>query len=169
MTLTAIMPTLRATIPDPIAPDQWPLGTHATTTDLVVGGVSLHDLAVLCRTPCVHTVDAVPAGPRGTTRARPAETIVLMSVRGVALGADGVPHLAVDADLSRVRVAWPELRLIGRVSRARMVLATVRQGDGAAPAETEIHVPRDVRAGDLLAVPCGGTLRRRDVCSRDAR
>ncbi|WP_291045938.1 hypothetical protein [Herbiconiux sp.] len=41
MTLTSILPTLRATIPDPLVIDRWPEWTHPTTTDVVVSGVSL--------------------------------------------------------------------------------------------------------------------------------
>ena len=41
MTLTSILPTLRATIPDPLVIDRWPEWTHPTTTDVIVSGVSL--------------------------------------------------------------------------------------------------------------------------------
>ena len=41
MTLTRILPTLRRSIPDPIAGDHWPAATVATITDVTVDGVSL--------------------------------------------------------------------------------------------------------------------------------
>ena len=156
MTLTSILPTLRASIPDPIATDRWPVGTRATVTDVLVAGVSLAHLAALCRTPCVHVADvAVPAPGRPGD---PAGTVVVTSVTAVHDVGTGVPWLTLDADVPAGSASWSEVRLVGRASTARHALARLRGGG-----HETLTLPADVRAGDLLAVPCRGLLALRDV------
>jgi hypothetical protein len=58
---------------------------------------------------------------------------------------------------------WPipgEARLIGRTSVAHTVAAHLRPS-GETLAEAQL--PRDVRAGDLIAVPCAGPTALHDV------
>jgi hypothetical protein len=50
MTLTAIIPSLRTSIPDPLDVNLWPELTTATTTDVIVAGVSLLRLVEVCDT-----------------------------------------------------------------------------------------------------------------------
>lgn len=81
MTLTTLMPSIRRSIPDPLDSLRWPDHTTATTTDVVVSGVSRCGLVELCGTPCVHTASAaVPLG-----RQRPAHpsdaSVVIVRVR----------------------------------------------------------------------------------------
>ncbi|MFD6447832.1 hypothetical protein ACFWEJ_22205 [Promicromonospora sp. NPDC060204] len=143
MTLTAILPTLRASIPDPLAAGAWPADTRATTTDLVVDGMSLHCLALLCGTPCAHTADA----------GEPA--VVVTAVVDTTTTHDGRRLLVLDDGLARPGGAtWSELRLLGRASVARLVPTVVCDPDKVPLAE--VPLPADIGAADLLGVPCAG-------------
>ena len=146
MTLTAILPTLRASIPDPLAAGAWPADTRATVTDVVVDGVSLHGLALLCSTPCVHTADG------------PEPFVVVTSVVDTTTTHDGRRVLVLDADLATAGTTWPELRLLGRASVARLVPTLVCDPDKVPLAE--VPMPADIGAPDLLGVPCAGDPRR---------
>lgn len=57
MTLTAILPTLRRSIPDPLQPGHWPEHTVPTVSDVVIGGVSLRRLVEISGTPALLTGD----------------------------------------------------------------------------------------------------------------
>ncbi|MFI8525653.1 hypothetical protein ACIGB8_14465 [Promicromonospora sukumoe] len=149
MTLTSILPTLRASIPDPLAAGSWPARTRASVTDVVVDGVSLHGLALLCGTPCVHTADG-------------AEPFVVLvtTVTGTTTTHDGRRLLVLDAGLAGPGPAtWAELRLLGRASVARLVPTVVCDPDKVPLAE--VPMPADVATGDLLGVPCPGGASRR--------
>ena len=147
MTLTAILPTLRASIPDPLAAGAWPADTRATTTDVVVDGVSLHGLALLCSTPCVHTADG------------PEPFVVVTTVLDTTTTYDGRRVLVLDAGLARPgAVTWTELRLLGRASVARLVPTVVCDPDKVPLAE--VPMPADIGAPDLLGVPCADDPRR---------
>ncbi|GAA2218647.1 hypothetical protein GCM10010413_05410 [Promicromonospora sukumoe] len=156
MTLTAILPTLRASIPDPLAAASWPARTRASVTDVVVDGVSLHGLALLCGTPCVHTADG----------AEPFAVLVT-TVTGTTTTHDGRRLLVLDAGPTEGSGAglvgpgsatWAELRLLGRASVARLVPTVVCDPDKVPLAE--VPMPADVATGDLLGVPCPGGVGR---------
>lgn len=158
MTLTRLLPSLRRTLPDPIAHDLWPEATVATTTDVVVSGISLLRLVEVCGTPCIHSGAAVVAGTGG----RPSETaktaVLVVRVTAVMLHASGKTVVATDARLDDLRLVWSEVRLINRASTSHSgpVLIADRAGDPhlALSAEvTQVDLPLDVRVGDLLAVP----------------
>jgi hypothetical protein len=57
MTLTAILPSLRRSIPDPLQPRRWPEHTVPTVSDVVIGGVSLRRLVDITGTPALLTGD----------------------------------------------------------------------------------------------------------------
>lgn len=152
MTLTSILPTLRASIPDPIVADRWPTATRARVDDVVVAGVSLSRLALLCGTPCVHVAPA-PGEPRDAPGG--AASVVVTAVTTLRDGGEGLLALDLDADIDPALARWSEVRLIGRVSVARPVRASV--GDHV------LRIPADVRKGDLLVVPCRGQLSLRDL------
>ncbi|MCS5498128.1 hypothetical protein NY547_12830 [Cnuibacter physcomitrellae] len=154
MTLTALLPTLRHSIPDPLAFDLWPESTTATTTDVVVAGVSLCRLAEVCDTPCVHSAAAALPGTHG----RPSPTGEATVVVATVLQAEG-GRIRLDADLSRVSPQLAEARLLGRVSTARITRFAIGSLQDAV-----VSLPADVLPGDLVAVPCAGT-----VCLRDLR
>ncbi|GAA2226968.1 hypothetical protein N1031_03390 [Herbiconiux moechotypicola] len=152
MTLTTILPSLRTTLPDPIALDRWPEQTHPTVDDVVVGGVSLRRLVDICETPCVHVAAAVVPGSGGRPSDREQASVVVTKVLEVT--GDGM--LVLDAELSEVAAHFDEARLIGRASTRRATAFAV--GNGA------MVLPADVRAGDLVSVPCRGA-----VCCRHLR
>lgn len=65
MTLTDILPTMRLSIPSPLAIDAWPVHTQPTVDDVIVAGVSLVRLAEVSGTPAVLTGDLPrPGRPR---------------------------------------------------------------------------------------------------------
>ncbi|MFE6968295.1 hypothetical protein [Isoptericola sp. NPDC057653] len=164
MTLTTLLPTLRRSLPDPLARHLWPTCTAATTTDVLVGGVSMHQLARLCGTPCVHSAAAWTVRTRRTV-APGLAAVVVTTVTAVARSADGGLRVALDArPAAAVHPVWSELRLLGRASTAAVV--PVWCGDDA---DGPVVLPGDLRAGDLLAVPCAAPTARRDVLGPRAR
>jgi hypothetical protein len=166
VTLTAILPTLRASLPEPTDPFVWPAHTVTTTDDVLVAAVSMVRLAGLAGTPCVHTSDQAPPRyrPRGWT---PREmSVAVASVVQVRRPRPDVVLLELDAVLPHCAVL-DQVRLIGRVSTAPAMRASVVSAcDGST--EGPFHrlpapVPSDVRAGDLLCFPCVVAIRHRDV------
>ncbi|MCS5723030.1 DUF6157 family protein [Herbiconiux sp. CPCC 203407] len=97
MTLTSILPTLRATIPDPLLIDRWPEWTHPTTTDVVVSGVSLLRLVEICDTPCVHVAAAVIPGTHGRPSGLEQASVIVTRVTAIS----SVGTVELDADLER--------------------------------------------------------------------
>lgn len=149
MTLTAIIPTLRCSIPDPLDHTRWPEHTYVTVSDVVVAGVSMVRLSEWCGTPCVHTDDTT--------------TVILTRVQHLEARADGTISAWLDADLTGVGADPSEARLIGRASHARE--RNVRIGS------LRITSPADLVVGDLLAIPAQGriALRHVDPRRRNAR
>jgi len=156
MTLTTLIPSLRRTLPDPLARHRWPAGAHATTTDLVVIGESMVGLAHRAGTPCVHLGVAPTPHACGVTD-REVVSVVVATVRTAARGLDGALLLELDADLSRTQPGWDEARLVGRASTAPAAVAHA-VGPGAPHATAPAHLPADVAPGDLVAVPCPGAV-----------
>ncbi|SDF06851.1 hypothetical protein SAMN04487781_0126 [Cellulosimicrobium cellulans] len=151
MTLTTLLPTLRRTLPDPLAHHRWPARTTATTDDVVVDAVSLRGLALLCGTPCVHTA------PAWSARAHAAVdpdlvTVVVTRVTAVAAQRDGTLTVELDAELASASPVLAEVRLVGRASTAPV--AGARLGSSHPTGADRLGLPADVRPGDLLAVPC---------------
>ncbi|QHC69707.1 hypothetical protein [Rathayibacter sp. VKM Ac-2801] len=158
MTLTALIPSLRTSIPDPLDPDAWPGRTHASTTDVVVAGVSLTRLVEVCGTPCVHVGAAVVRGTGGCPSVLEQGTAVVVGVVAVTTGADGERRVLVDGRLDAVPAVLGELRLLGRASAACARPAIVTgPGEGVGDGVQAV-LPRDLRPGDLLAFPCAGAL-----------
>ena len=152
MTLTSILPTLRTSIPDPLAIDRWPEWTHPTTTDVIVSGVSMLRLVDICDTPCVHIAAAVIPGTHG----RPSDQNQASVIVARVTSREGSGVLVLDADLTAVPAHLGEARLIGRASTRRA--RPFRIGD------TLVSLPEDTSAGDLVVVPCAGS-----VCCRQLR
>jgi hypothetical protein len=157
MTLTHLLPTLRRSIPDPMTLDRWPEFTVATVDDVTVAGVSLTCLVDWCETPCVHTAAAVVPGTGGRPSDTELASVVVARVTTVE-NVDGHLDVWLDADLDGCHGLLSEARLIGRTSTARGMLAQLR------PASVLlVELPSDLRVGDLIAVPCIGVTRRRDI------
>lgn len=166
MTLTAILPTLRASLPEPMDPFLWPAHTTTTTDDVVVAAVSMLRLAALTGTPCVHTADQ--AAPRYRPRGwAPREvSVAVAAVVRVRHPRPGVVLLDLDATLPACAVL-DQVRLIGRVSTAPATRThVVIPSDGTADGpfhRLPAPLPADVREGDLLCFPCVAAIRHRDV------
>ena len=168
MTLTTILPTLRRSIPDPLEQRSWPEHTHATTTDVIVSGVSLLRLVDICDPPCVHTGDAfVPETSRRPLSSRDAAVVVARITAVIDTG-ESVRVVLVDGCLDTVTAIWEETRLIGRASTARPSRTVVLSGDShrsTHPAPSLASLPDDLVVGDLLAIPCAGMVTLHDLRS----
>jgi hypothetical protein len=158
MTLTRLLPSLRRTLPDPLSHDLWPEATIATTTDVVVSGISLLRLVEVCGTPCIHSGAAVVPGTNG----RPSDTaktaVLVVRVTEVMPHASGNTVIETDARLDNLRLIWSETRLINRASTAHggVVLIARRPVDPELAFTTDVasvDLPLDLRVGDLLAIP----------------
>lgn len=165
MTLTDILPSLRRSLPDPLARSAWPDHTTATTTDLIIAGVSMNALAVLCSTPAVHTGE-FSIGGTGSRRIVRADRAVILTAVTMVVDAPGVGRVViVDARLGALPVTWAETRLIGRASTGHRRPAAVLDGNESAMIERRppVLLPDDIREGDILAVPCDGLTALHDV------
>jgi len=158
MTLTRMIPSLRTILPDPLLVDSWPEATVATTTDVVVSGISLLRLVKVCGTPCVHSGAAVIPHTDGRPSSTNRTAVLVVRVTRVELHECGSVIVETDARLDDLRLVWSQTRLIGRVSTAhsQVVLIAVR------PVESDlrrtsracsVELPVDLRVGDLLAIP----------------
>jgi hypothetical protein len=163
MTLTHIIPSLRASVPDPIGRDLWPEFTTTSLSDVTIAGVSLTRLAEWCGTPCVHTAAAVIPGTGGMPSATEVASVIVARVTQVATAEDGTIDIWIDARLTDSPVAIDELRMIGRVSTACDSRARIHPaGEADEPARVE-ELVSDLRVGDLLALPCRGAALLRQV------
>ena len=131
----------------------WPMDTVHTREDVLVGGHSLRGLATTRGTPAVLIH---PAGhPERTGGSDAYVTLVITRVLAVAGDTRGALHVRVDGDMTEVTPDWAGSTVLGRPdagSRAPASIETI----GAAPLPGE--VPQEIQAGDLLVVPCAGTI-----------
>lgn len=158
MTLTSLLPTLRESLPSPLARDLWPALTRPGVDDVVIAGVSLRRYVEICGTPCVESGPAIIPLSGGCLSPTETTTVLVTSVtRVVGDGAERV--LVVDSVLDDVEAHWGELRLIARVSHAYDRRFAVRDARGSVVhASVVAQLPADLEVGDLLAVPCRGTV-----------
>ncbi|ANJ25747.1 hypothetical protein [Agromyces aureus] len=156
MTLTSILPSMRRLVPDPIVARHWPANTVAGLDDVVIAAVSLHRLAEVCGTPCVHTAAAVEPGTGG--RASHEETVSVVVARVTRVDdRSGNRLVQLDADLANVEALPMDTRLIARISTAHETPALL----GAPDRPTLL--PADLVVGDLLAIPCRDAASLHDV------
>jgi hypothetical protein len=166
VTLTTMMPTLRASIPEPIEPTLWPAHTVVSTADVAVAAISMARLADVVGTPCVHTAEQAP--PRYRPRDwQPADvSVAVASVLRVRRPRIGVVLVELDAVLPRSAVL-DQVRLIGRASTApatQTYVVSPCYGSTDGPFHRlPAPLPADVHEGDLLCFPCLVALRHRDV------
>lgn len=149
MTLTALLPTLRASIPAPFDATAWPAGSSPTLDDVTVRAVSIVRYADLCGTPCVCTGPAVIPASGGVASGIHSTTVVVATV----VDAES-RTLRLDACVAGLGAVWREARLLGRVSHAYD--ATFDVVDAAGCAAGSVTLPGDVRPGDRVAFPCPG-------------
>lgn len=162
MTLTTILPSLRRSIPDPLSIDRWPEHTVATTIDVLVAGISLLRLVDVCGTPCVHTAASVVPGTHGRPSPSGQACVVVVRVLQVERmpvqpesGAAPVLRVVVDGDLGQAHPVPSEARLVGRASTAHRIIAECVCGERST---LVVPVPQDLSVGDLIVVPCVGTI-----------
>lgn len=143
------------------AAEFWPEGTIETADDLIIDGASL------VRSSRDQT-PAVRIGPAGCFWAGPNTspqrfvTVLLTRVEETGF-TDSHRRLVVwvDADLDHCRLILSAARLVGRRSVAhskRMQLRPRPKDD-----MQWVSLPSDVAVGDLIAVPCEGTVPLSDV------
>ena len=158
MTLTRQLPSLRRTLPDPLVPDLWPEATIATTTDIVVSGISLVRLVEVYGTPCTHRGAAVLPGTGGRPSRTATTTVTVARVNTIGVHSSGRLLIQTDARLDDPRLIWSEIRLINRASTAHTGAVfldrytTDREGGGM-DAPVAVDLPLDLRVGDLLVLP----------------
>ena len=158
VTLTRLIPSLRTSIPDPLDTDLWPEATIATTTDIVVSGLSLLRLVEVCGTPCVHSGSAVIPGSLGRPSQTHRTSVLVARVLEARTHESGRIAIRTDAEIGTLRLIWSETRIINRASTARagsVLLARTATAIDLAVSDDVVLVdlPLDVRAGDLLAIP----------------
>jgi hypothetical protein len=163
MTLTRQLPSLRRTLPDPLVPDLWPEATIATTTDIVVSGISLVRLVEVYGTPCSHRGAAVLRGTGGRPSPTATTTVTVARVNTIGVHSSGRFIVQTDARLDDPRLIWSEIRLINRASTAHtgaVLLDRYPAGGEREGAEREgtdapvvVDLPLDLRVGDLLVLP----------------
>jgi hypothetical protein len=161
MTLTAILPSLRASIPDPLDLDAWPAHTEPTTDDVRVSAVSMSRLAEITGTPCVHTAEEAPPRYRGRDWAPRSMSVAVAAVTDVRRTPAGLV-VQLDAVLPDCAVL-DEARLIGRRTTAPRLAAEVVSADDEHRAVAVLVIPADVAVGDLVCFPCRRALRHREV------
>jgi len=151
VTLTAILPSLRRSIPDPLDPDRWPELTLATTTDVVVSGLALLPLVELSGTPCSLGGCSVLPSRHGKLSQTHRTIVTVFCVESVDAGGPDGPVIHLDGVDDCATQVWSEARLIGRASTAHAGAAIVVVGTGLRA--TGVTLPRDIHAGDLIAAP----------------
>ena len=163
MTLTHILPSLRASVPNPLGRDSWPEFTTTSIDDVTVAGVSLSCLAEWCSTPCVHTAAAVIPGTGGIPSPTETASVIVTRVIQLNTAADGAIDIWIDARLTGSPVDIGELRMIGRISTASDARARIHPAGESVGALAVPELVSDLRVGDLLAIPCQGATRLREV------
>lgn len=140
----------------------WPAGTQHIPDDILLQGVSLAAAARDGHTPLVRIAeaDAAPGDPAGRQKF---VTVLVTRVEYVdQLGVLQRPDIWVDAVLSGCEPIVSAARIIGRRTtthrrRTRML------SENSPGTHLDAKLPSDVRAGDLIAIPCTGTVPRSHV------
>ncbi|WP_240183659.1 hypothetical protein [Leifsonia aquatica] len=150
-------------MPNPLGRDLWPEFTTTSIDDVTVAGVSLTRLAEWCNTPSVHTAAAVIPGTGGMPSPTETTSVIVTRVIEINTAADGAIDIWIDARLTESNAVICELRLIGRVSTASDACARIHPVGESVGSLAVPEVVSDLRVGDLLAIPCQGTTRLREV------
>lgn len=155
MTLTTLLPSLRRSIPDPLDGEKWPERTYATTTDVIVAGLSLLHVVELSGTPCSVAGCSVVPGTHGRLSETHHTVVTVFRVIRTARSSTGEFSIRLDAGEAGENLLWGEARLIGRASTSHDRAAFVCLGSGASSKVSRVLLPGDVDEGDLVAVPAG--------------
>jgi hypothetical protein len=138
--------------------DYWPEATIVGDTDIVVSGISLLRLVDVCGTPAVHSGAAVVPDSGGVPATDARTAVLIVRIIAVTRHASGLTVVQVDACLDNLRLVWSEARLFGRApsGRRKMTLVVRRPGTIDLDVTDDViaaRLPRDLRVGDLLAIP----------------
>jgi hypothetical protein len=142
----------------------WPAFTSHLDDDVVIAAVSLVRLSDLCGTPCVHTADAhTPHTAHDDHHLgdHPV-SVVIARVLSSELRGDLLLHVTLDADLTGCQPALEAARVIARAPGAFLTAAVV-DGPTGSEAAMACQLPADLRAGDVIVIPCHGAARLHDV------
>lgn len=163
MTLTTVLPSLRASIPDQLDLDHWPEHTVATTKDILVAAVSLTELTHLLGLPFVHVSDEHRAAS-GAQRSHDGQCSVLVTT---VVSAGELPNHRIDVELDLpshcVGVDFAQAHLIGRISVEPEGHVQVHTRDDRLRHPSAL--PADAAAGDLVAIPWPGAHALRELRS----
>jgi hypothetical protein len=141
--------------------DYWPEATLVAGPDIVVSGISLQRLVEVCGTPAVHSAAAVIPASEGRPASDARAAVLVVRIVALERHTSGMTIVQTDARLDNLRLVWSEARMFGRVARTRRKLClVVRRPSLRDLAATDdamtAELPRDVRVGDLLAIPSRG-------------
>jgi hypothetical protein len=139
----------------------WPEATVLSESDIVVSGISLLRLAEVYGTPAVHSAAAVIPGSGGRPANDARVAVLVVRIVAVERNASRMTIVQSDARLDNLRLIWSEARMFGRPSSARHTIGLVVRKPGTMDlAATDdafaVDLPRDLRTGDLLAIPSRG-------------
>ena len=139
-----------------LEPSVWPAAATLREADVLVDGESLAQQGRVA-TPSVRIGQAAPQ-VWGTSPIR--QRFVSFVVTRVASVSPGEGHgpvdVVIDADLSGCEPHVSQTRLVGRTPPRRTVRARLRAA--AAADGPRLRLPRDIAVGDLLVIPCEGTV-----------
>jgi len=146
----------------------WPSDTQLTTDDILIHGDSLAAAARARQTPLVRIGEA-RTSPQDNTGRQEFVTVLVTRVEHVDhLGLLQRPDIWIDAALSGCSPIVAAARIIGRpTTERRKRFRMLAESDPGV--HTDLYLPADIRTGDLVAIPCAGTVPRSQVTSHRAR
>ena len=154
MTLTGLMPSLRASIPDQLDPDHWPDHTVVTTRDILVAAVSLTELAHLLGTPFVHVSDEHRSSNGSSHTPDGHCSVLVTTVVGRRVLPNGRVDVAVELPPRCVGLDFAAAHLIGRISVEPA--GTTQLHTTGDQLRHPSALPEDATVGDLVAIPWPG-------------
>lgn len=149
------------TIAHLLEPSAWPMGVSLRDDDVLVHGESLAAQGRVT-TPAVRIGEATP--PPAANSSVPQRFVSLVIARVLAVTPPqrhGHADVTIDADLSRCEAHFSEMHVVGRRPAHRT--ARVRLHATGAVDGPRVRLPRDIVAGDILVIPCDGTVTPGDV------
>lgn len=139
----------------------WPEGTVLEPGDVLLHGLSLASAARTASTPAVRIGRAGQAWPLPAGSPQRFVTVVLTRVEDVVFSSTARrSEVWVDAGLDHCRPVLDAVRVIGRRPLSRTKRMNLRSPAGGC---WEVHLPVDITASDLVAVPCEGVLALSEV------
>ena len=152
------------TIADLLEPPVWPMGVSLREDDVLVRGESLAQQARIA-TPAVRIGEAPPQQAQITPPRQRFVSLIIARVLAVtALDGHRPADVVIDADLSHCDVHFSDMRIVGRF--ATRSTARVRLHAPGGVSGPRARLPRDLAVGDILVIPCEGTVTPSDIRCR---